>query len=143
MRRTCKAAALFIIGAAVYWSIEFSWRSLVGTLPVHWTMAALGGGLFLVLGNLNEHLSWEMSLTKQAVIGTAVITAAELIVGLILNVGLGLAIWDYSHLPFHFMGQISLGFCAAWFPLSIVGIMLDDWMRYWLFGEDKPHYSVF
>jgi len=143
MRKLCKAVALFIVGAAVYWGVEFGWRWLVGTLPVHWTMPVLGGFLFLVLGGINEYLPWDFSLVCQATIGTVVITAAELVAGLVLNVALGLAIWDYSHLPHNFMGQICLGFSAAWLPLSIVAIVLDDWMRYWLFGEDKPHYSVF
>ena len=142
MRSLCKAAVLFVIGAIVYWGVEFGWRSLVGTLPVHWTMPVLGGCLFLVLGGLNEYLPWEMPLMLQAVIGTVVITVAEFFAGLVLNIGLGLAVWDYSHLPFHLLGQICLGFTLAWVPLSVVAIVLDDWVRYWLFGEEKPHYTL-
>ena len=143
MRKVIKALTLFVVGAAVYWAVEFVWRSLVNTLPVHWTMPALGGALFLLLGGLNEYLPWEMSLAKQALVGTVVITVAEFFAGLVLNVWLGLAVWDYSHLPFNLMGQICLGFTAAWMPLSVVAIVLDDWVRYWLFGEDKPHYTLF
>jgi len=143
LRKVIKALTLFVVGAAVYWAVEFVWRSLVNTLPVHWTMPALGGALFLLLGGLNEYLPWEMSLAKQALVGTVVITVAEFFAGLVLNVWLGLAVWDYSHLPFNLMGQICLGFTAAWMPLSVVAIVLDDWVRYWLFGEDKPHYTLF
>ena len=138
-----KALTLFAIGAAVYWAVEFSWRSLVNTLPVHWTMPVLGGCLFLVLGGLNEYLPWEMPLVKQALIGMATITMAELIAGIILNIWLGLAVWDYSHLPFNLLGQICLGFTLAWVPLSVVAIVLDDWVRYWCFGQDRPHYTLF
>ena len=142
-RKLCKAAILFAVGAAVYWLVEFGWRSLVNTLPVHWTMPVLGGALFLLLGGINEYLPWEMSLARQALIGTAVITVAEFAAGCILNLGVGLAIWDYSHLPLNLLGQICLGFCVAWVPLSVVGIVLDDWVRYWWFGQERPHYVLF
>ena len=79
----------------------------------------------------------------QAVIGTVVITVAEFFAGLVLNIGLGLAVWDYSHLPFHLLGQICLGFTLAWVPQSVVAIVLDDWVRYWLFASDRPHYVMF
>ena len=143
MRKVIKALTLFAVGAAVYWAVEFVWRSLVNTLPVHWTMPVLGGCLFLLLGGINEYLPWEMSLVKQALIGTVVITVAEFFAGLVLNVWLGLAVWDYSHLPFNLMGQICLGFTAAWMPLSVVAIVLDDWVRYWLFGQERPNYVLF
>jgi len=143
LRKVIKALTLFAVGAAVYWAVEFGWRSLVNTLPVHWTMPVLGGCLFLLLGGLNEYLPWEMSLAKQALVGTVVITVAEFFAGLVLNDWLGLAVWDYSHLPFNLLGQICLGFTLAWVPLSVVAIVLDDWVRYWLFGEDKPHYTLF
>jgi len=143
LRKVIKALTLFAVGAAVYWAVEFVWRSLVNTLPVHWTMPVLGGCLFLLLGGINEYLPWEMSLVKQALIGTVVITVAEFFAGLVLNVWLGLAVWDYSHLPFNLMGQICLGFTAAWMPLSVVAIVLDDWVRYWLFGQERPNYVLF
>ena len=30
----------------------------------------------------------------------------------------------------------------AWVPLSVVAIVLDDWVRYWLFAEERPHYTL-
>jgi len=143
LRKVIKALTLFAVGAAVYWAVEFGWRSLVNTLPVHWTMPVLGGCLFLLLGGINEYLPWEMSLVKQALIGTVVITVAEFFAGLVLNVWLGLAVWDYSHLPFNLLGQVCLWFTLAWVPLSVVAIVLDDWVRYWLFGQERPNYVLF
>ena len=138
MRRICKALILATIGGAVYASMELAFRG-----RTHWTMAVLGGILFVVIGLFNEVLPWEMSLTLQAVLGSLVVTGVELGAGIILNCWLGLDIWDYSNLPFNLWGQICLPFSALWVLLAGVAVVLDDWLRYWMFGEDRPHYVLF
>ena len=138
MRRICKALILATIGGAVYASMELAFRG-----RTHWTMAVLGGVLFVVIGLFNEVLPWEMSLTLQAVLGSLVVTGVELGAGIILNCWLGLDIWDYSNLPFNLWGQICLPFSALWVLLAGVAVVLDDWLRYWMFGEDRPHYVLF
>lgn len=137
-QRVSKAAVLFSIGAFLYAMIEVLWRGYT-----HWTMAVLGGLLFLLLGGLNNWLRWETPLWKQMLAGAVAVTAAEFLAGLILNVWLGLGIWDYSHMPFNLLGQICPQFFLAWAALSLVGIVLDDYIRYWLWGERKPEYKVF
>ena len=137
LRRVNKAAILFLIGAAAYALIEVAFRGYT-----HWTMAVLGGILFLLLGGLNEWIPWEMPLALQCVIGAVMVTVAEFLAGLILNVWLGLGIWDYSDVPGNILGQICPQFIFAWLGLSLVAIILDDWLRYWLFGEARPHYTI-
>lgn len=137
MRQVSKAAILWLIGGAVYVMIELIWRGYS-----HWTMFLMGGILFLIIGGINEYIPWEIPLILQGIIGSATITAAELCAGLILNVLLGLGIWDYSNLPLNLWGQICLPFSLLWIIISIVAVVLDDWLRYWLFGEEKPHYHV-
>ena len=51
-----------------------------------------------------------------------------------------LGVWDYTDMPFNLMGQICLPFSAAWIVVSAAAILLDDWLRWQLYGEDKPHY---
>lgn len=63
--------------------------------------------------------------------------------GLILNVWLGLNMWDYSNMPGNILGQICPQFTLLWFFLSAFGIFLDDLIRWLLFGEEKPHYHLF
>lgn len=106
-------------------------------------MAVLGGVLFLLLGGLNNWIPWEMPLVMQMVIGALVVTAAEFAAGVVLNVWLNLAIWDYSELPYNIMGQICPQFTLAWAGLSLVAIVLDDYIRYWLWDEQKPVYTLF
>lgn len=132
-----KAVVLFLCGG-LYALIELAWRG-----RTHWTMAVLGGILFLLIGGLNNWLPWEMPLVLQCILGAMIVTAAELLAGIILNLWLGLDIWDYSRMPGNFLGQICPQFSAAWVLLSLVAVVLDDYIRHWLFGEEKPHYKLF
>lgn len=131
-----KALVLFLIGAVLYAAIEILWRG-----HTHWTMAVLGGLLFLLLGGLNNWLPWEMPLLWQIIIGTAIVTAAEFAAGCILNLWLDLGIWDYSNLPGNILGQICPQFTLAWAGLSLIAIVLDDYIRYWLWGDERPYYK--
>ena len=63
--------------------------------------------------------------------------------GLVLNICLDMAVWDYSTLPGNLWGQICLPFSALWALLAGFAVVLDDWLRYWMFGEDRPHYVLF
>lgn len=138
LKRLNRALILFLIGAGLYALIEVLFRG-----HTYWTMAVLGGVLFLLLGGINNNLSWDMPLIWQSVLGAVIVTAAELLAGLVLNVWLGLGIWDYSDVPYNFMGQICPQFSAAWAGLSLIAILLDDGLRYWLWGEEMPSYTFF
>ena len=132
-----KLFILFLIGGLTYCGIEVAWRGYT-----HWTMAVVGGICFVVIGGLNNYLPWEMAIWKQGIIGALFVTAMEFIVGIPLNLFLGLHIWDYSNLPFNLLGQICLPFTIVWFFLSLLCIFIDDWLRYLLFKEEKPKYSM-
>lgn len=138
-----KTCLLFIIGGTIYTTIETIWRYFKGTLPTHWSMFILGGVCFLFIGAINEYLPWDMPLTLQALIGTVFVLAAEFVSGCVLNLWLKLNVWDYSNMPFNLLGQICLPFALAWYVLSIVAIILDDYLRYWIFNEEEPRYKLF
>ena len=137
MKNLIKHLILFIIGGFLYYLIEILWRGYS-----HMSMFILGGICFVVIGLINEFYSWNMPLWKQMLIATAIVTIAEFLAGLIVNVWLKLDVWNYSHLPFNFLGQICLYYSVLWFWLSAIAIVLDDWLRYWLFKEEKPHYKL-
>lgn len=136
IRNAIKMIALLLIGGAIYFCIEILWRGYS-----HVSMFLLGGICFVLLGLINEFLSWNMGLLWQSLIGTGIVTLLELITGLIVNIHLGLNVWDYSNLPLNFMGQISVVYGLLWIPLSCAAIVLDDYIRFWLFNEEYPHYS--
>lgn len=66
---------------------------------------------------------------QQCLIGTLITLVIEFVSGYILNIKLGLDIWDYSSIPFNLMGQICLPYGILWFFLcrlqSILTIGLD------------------
>ena len=143
MKKMEKSAYLFMVGGAIYWLIEWFFKTFISCGKISFTMFMVGGLCFLIIGSINEFLTFDMSLMFQGYIGCVLITTIELIVGVVLNLVLGLGIWDYSNQPFNFLGQICLTFSFAWFILSIVCVVLDDYLRYWLFNEEKPYYRVF
>lgn len=136
-----KPVILFLAGGSLYYLIELVWKSVRGG-TMHWSMFLLGGISFLLIGALNEYFSWNTGLLWQALIGAVIITVLEFCTGLILNVWLGLGIWDYSHLPLNVMGQICLPFTLAWVLLAAAAVVLDDYIRYWFLGEEKPVYRI-
>lgn len=137
LMRANKAIILSLIGGTTYTIIEILWRGYT-----HWTMAILGGLLFLLLGGLNEWFPWDMPLVLQSIIGALLVTVSEFIAGVILNLWLGLDIWDYSSIPGNILGQICPQFIFAWMGLALVAILVDDWLRYWLWAEPRPHYTL-
>lgn len=140
--RKLKPLALFAVGGSIYYLIEFVYKTFISGGILHWSMFLLGGLCFLIIGALNENLPWEMSIVKQGLIGAIIVTVLEFVFGIVLNTILKLNIWDYSHLPFNIMGQVCLPFTIVWFFLAIIAIMLDDYLRWKWFGEDKPHYHL-
>lgn len=130
-----KYAALFLIGGLIYVGMELCWRG-----HSHFTMFFLGGIDFILLGLLNEIIPWNMGLLWQALIGSAIITISEFATGCIVNLCFHWNVWDYSNLPLNVLGQICLPFSLLWIVVATAAIVLDDYIRYWVFGEEKPHY---
>ncbi|WP_313559081.1 putative ABC transporter permease [Ruminiclostridium cellobioparum] len=137
LRTIVKHICLFTIGGVIYYLFELLWRG-----HSVWQMVIVGGMCFVVIGLINEVYPWTMPLWLQSTIATGTVTAIELVSGLILNVWLGLRIWDYSNLPFNLYGQVCLYFSLLWLVLSPVAIILDDWLRHWMFEEEKPKYRL-
>lgn len=138
MKHLSKYLILFIIGGVLYFIIEVLWRGYS-----HITMFGLGGLCFISIGLINDYyFIFRKPLLLQQGIGCLIITSLELIFGLVLNVGLGLNIWDYGKNRFNLMGQICLKYSILWFFLSLPAIILYDYLKYWLFGEEKPDYKI-
>ena len=136
MKKLLKYFLLFVFGGCLYGSIE-----LISRGRTHCSMIILGGICFIAIGLIDEVIPWSMKIRYQMLIGCFIITTLELITGYIVNIKLGWNVWDYSDVPFNFKGQICLDFSLIWYLLSLVAIVLDDWMRYWFFHEERPHYK--
>lgn len=124
------------IGGSIYCILELMWRSWT-----HWTMFILGGICFIALGLINEVIPWDMPLTIQMLIGCIIITTLEFITGCIVNLWLGWNVWNYTWEP-NLLGQISLYSSIGWYFISLIGILLDDFIRWKFFNEEKMHYKL-
>ena len=102
-------------------------------------MFVLAGIIGVIIGSINEYIDWSVPFWAQCLTGAIIATIGEGLTGVIVNIILKLNVWHYNVLPF-FFGQCSIPFCCAWIVLSGVCILIDDWIRWKWFGEDKPTY---
>lgn len=134
MKHLVKYLILLVVGGTAYYGIEIVARGFS-----HWTMFFVGGICFVLVGIINE-VTPKIPLLRQMILSAAIITAIEFVSGCILNIWLGLNIWDYSDEVGNVLGQICPSHTLYWFLLSLVGIVLDDYIRHYFFGEEKPSY---
>ena len=128
---------LYNVGGSLYVLIELLWRS-----RSHWTMFLLGGLCFICLGLINELLPWTTPFFFFVFLGACIVTVLEFLTGCIVNLWLKWNVWDYSNLPGNIFGQICPQYFLLWMPISAIGIVLDDHLRYWFCGEEKPRYIL-
>lgn len=136
MKNLIKYLFLFMVGGSLYYGIEILWRGYS-----HWSMFLLGAFCFLYAGVQNEVISWDYPLWKQILKVEGVVISGEFITGCIVNLWLHLNVWDYSSVPFNILGQICLPYAVLFLPLCLIAIVLDDYLRYWFFHEEKPRYK--
>ena len=105
-------------------------------------MALLGGIIFVVAGVQNEFYPRDYPLYKKVLKVWGFTVISELFTGCIVNLWLGWGVWDYSSLPMNLRGQICLPYCLLFLPLCLLAIIIDDYIRYWVFHEEKPHYKI-
>jgi hypothetical protein len=133
---------LWFFGGTMYFFLEVAWKTIGGHPErISWTMLVLAIILSIPLERFGAELPWEMPLPVQALICTAAITIMELAAGLIINVWLGLDVWDYSDLWGNLWGQISLQYSLMWYFLSMAIIPAFDWLRWCIEGGERPHYG--
>ncbi len=120
---------LFLIGSIGYSLLEILWRGFT-----HWTMAVTGGFCFSALYFLNQRYE-SAPLWRKCLNGSLLITAAELVVGCIVNLGLHWQVWDYSKMPLNLWGQICLPYTGLWFLLSMPICFLTRFIRMQVEGK--------
>ena len=118
---------VFFAGANAYSLIEILWRGYT-----HPSMALVGGICFLMLyliGGVRFFRSGAASFAAACVVGGIVITLTEFVAGVILNIVLGLGVWDYSDVRGNILGQICPQFSLAWTALSAPALLLSGKVR--------------
>ena len=130
-------------GGAAYFLLEVAYKTARGEPErISWTMLVLAAILCSPIERAGAEMPWDVPLWMQAAGCAVLVTATELIAGLILNVWLGLGVWDYSDLWGNLWGQICPQFAAIWWGLCLVFIPVFDWMHYAVAGGERPRYRV-
>ena len=100
-------------GALIYPAIELLWRG-----HTHPTMALAGGLASALIWQISNRCR-QGSLALRVLASAATITLIELAVGAVVNLGLGLSVWDYSGMRGNLLGQICPAYFFLWILLSI------------------------
>ena len=113
----------FFAGALGYGLLELFWRGYT-----HWSMLVAGGICLIGINFLDEALPGLKDRAK-VWLCCLLITGTELGMGLIFNCLGGQQVWDYSELPYNFLGQICLQYSLLWLLLSRPLLYFVRWLR--------------
>ncbi len=102
----------FCSGGASYGFLEILWRGYT-----HVSMLIVGGICFCIMIRIAK---MESSLLAKSILGGLFITTAEFISGCIVNIWLGLSVWDYSNEPLAICGQVCIRYTLLWVMLCAI-----------------------
>lgn len=141
MKKIIRSLIMFLIIGFVYYNVELLYRGYS-----HISMFILAGVCgVLFIDTPNNIYSFELDYRWQVLISATLCTISEGVCGLIVNVWLGLNVWDYSSLPGSFFyNQCNVIFVFAWIILvGLIGIPMCDFMNYYWFKiEPCPYYKI-
>lgn len=137
LKQVFKYGLLFHTGGSIYYYIEVLHRGWS-----HWSMYLLGGICFLFCSIQNEQKCWEAPLWKQVLRCDIFVLCGEFVTGCMVNLWKGWHVWDYSQYRINLMGQICLPMAFVFAFLCLLGIVLDDVIRWLVFEEEKPVYFI-
>lgn len=121
---------MWVFLGMAYMMVEGLWRGWT-----HISMLVVGGLCALCVGSINQIPRFtRLPVIWQSLLGTVIVLTIELISGYILNICLGLGIWDYSGVPGNILGQICPQYGLLWFCLMPFAIWAEDTLRWALYG---------
>lgn len=139
---------LWSILGAFYVALEVLWRG-----ESHPSMFVVGGLCGVLVGLINQlPRCYKTPVVVQSLIGAGIVLVVEFSSGLVLNVWLGLAVWDYSDKAFNLMGQVCLLYAGFWLLLMPFAIWMEDTLRWVIYirsllfpgkPEPKPLYQPY
>jgi uncharacterized membrane protein len=103
----------------------------------HPSMLIVGGLCGVLVGAINQiPRFYRMPIVCQSLIGAGIVLVVEFVSGCILNLWLGLGVWDYSNQPGNVLGQICPAFGLLWFFLMPLAIWAEDTARWLIWDYD-------
>lgn len=128
---------IWAILGAVYVALEVCFRG-----RSHPSMLIVGGFCGLLVGAINQTPRfYKAPVALQAAIGAVIVLAVEFVAGCVLNLWLGLGVWDYSNQPGNVLGQICPAFGVLWFFIMPLAIWAEDTARFSIWAYEKAVYG--
>ncbi len=121
--KTLYLTVVFGIGFYGYGLLEIIWRG-----RTHPSMSLAGGIVFCLMSYVGYRLK-PLKFMYRCIFGGIIITAIELVFGLIFNILLNANVWDYFKFPLNFAGQICLLYSVLWCFLSAPILILAELIR--------------
>lgn len=128
---------LFIAGGFSYFYMEILYRGYS-----HYSMIICAGLAFILSGSIRSLFHNRLSFVAQMLSSCLIITLLEFITGYIVNIRLNQNVWDYSSLPYNFMGQICLVYSLLWLCISVLCIILYNVICHYIFDDEIPKYRI-
>lgn len=120
-----------------YVAVETLWRGYS-----HPSMLVVGGLCGLLVGAINQvPRFYSAPVVLQSALGALMVLAVEFAAGCVLNLWLGLDVWDYSGQPGNLLGQVCPVYGLLWFFLMPMAIWAEDTGRQllWFYEREARH----
>lgn len=137
MKKVSEYLLLWTLGGTLYYAFEVVFRGFS-----HWSMFVLGGFCLIFCAQQGLWTGWSAPLWKQVMWCVIFVTAGEFATGIIVNKFLHWNVWDYTGLPFQFMGQICLPFMIIFSGLCAAGIIGSGYFLHFIYKEQRPAFHV-
>ncbi len=142
MKQVLKLVALWFCLGTLYFALEGFWRIPQGGYA-NIAMLPVGGLCGVAVGGINQcPRFYKLPVILQSALGTVIVLAVEFGAGCLLNLHLGLHLWNYSGRFGNIMGQICLPYALLWFAMMPLCIWTEDTLR-WGFWRERHPYSLF
>lgn len=127
-----KILTLWVVLGAAYVTIEVLWRGYS-----HPSMFVVGGLCGVLVGVINQYPRfYRAPVFVQSLISAVVVLIVEFLSGCVLNLWLGLNVWDYSGQFGNIMGQVCFRYAAFWVLLMPFAIWAEDTGRWLIYSWD-------
>ena len=129
---------LFILGGLVYCLLEFTWKGKT-SLEAY----IVAGICFILITEIGVSYEEDETLLTRVTAGATVASFFKLMV--LTTIKIYSADFVNTMMSISGISLIITGteYILIWFVLSLLAIVFDDYIRYYLFYEDKPNYKLF
>ena len=134
MKRLGKTLILWVLTGMCYSQAELFARGFT-YLP----MTFIGGAAITLVGQVSRRRDApELKMWQLCALGMLIILDTEYVSGCFFNLYLRMDLWSYSGDMLNLNGQICLRNAALWFALVPFAVWIYDFLRWKLFGEERP-----